>query len=134
MKKRKIPAVAFYPGRKKEEEQSLGFHHVCKILENKFYVEKLHLEKLKKISVDWVFSSLHFENQYPLFLKTMEEWKEKGKVVVGGPAPSSNPYPLYYLADYIVIGDAEGIDFSNIEDNPCVFIPVSYTHLTLPTN
>ncbi len=123
MKKRKIPTVAFYPGRKKEEEQSLGFHYVCKILEDKFYVEKLHLEKLKKISVDWVFSSLHFENQYPLFLKTMEEWKEKGKVVVGGPAPSSNPYPLYYLADYIVIGDAEGIDFSNIEDNPCVFIP-----------
>lgn len=67
---------------------------------------------------DIIFFSVHYELDYVrlvrmLFLSGVEPLtKKRGRkplVVIGGPAPTANPWPLCEIADIIVIGEMEPV-------------------------
>ncbi len=91
---------------------------------------------------DVLLFSVHYELDYVrlvrmLLLSGIEPLAKKRKgplVVIGGPAPTANPWPLYEIADVIVLGEMEPVlekllwasnneKLDELADVPGVFIP-----------
>lgn len=67
---------------------------------------------------DMILFSIHYELDYVRLLRMLilsgveplaKKRKRKPLIVVGGPAPTANPWPLYEIADIIVIGEMEPV-------------------------
>ena len=113
-------ALAAYPNSYKTGMSNLGFHFVYSSLagSGRFRVERQFLgDPRGKGSADAVFFSVSYEEDLlnlvkiliSLGIEPLRERRTDGPLVIaGGPVVSSNPVPLFPIADILAAGEGEG--------------------------
>ena len=133
-RKWKFRVAVLYPSVYRVAITSLSFHMLYFLLNSfdevfaeRFVLSRLRGEEIAPVSLetrtplrgfDLIFVSVHSELDYVNIVRMLisaeipveREKRRKGPIViVGGPAPMSNPAPLSRIADFVSIGEIEKV-------------------------